>query len=97
MDTGTKQQDRFRDSLRVLVNMPEGRLVLKTILDACNTESSVFSEKEAIRDFYLGKQSVGFQLAQAIRDLEPRAYPKFLIDCEDDNERYNRESESNNE
>lgn len=87
-------RDRFKNSLQVLVDSPEGRYVLKTIMDVCNTEVSVFSEKEQVRDFYLGKQAVGMQIAQAIRDLEPRAYAKFLIDCEDDNERYNRESES---
>lgn len=88
-------QDRFKDSLEALVDLPEGRYVLKTILDVCNTEVSVFSEKELVRDYCLGRQAVGMQIAQAIRDLGPRAYPKFLIDCEDDNERYNRESESN--
>lgn len=87
-------QERFKDSLQFLVELPEGRYVLKTILDVCNTEVSMFSEKENVRDFFLGKQAVGLQIAQAIRDLGPRAYPKFLIDCEDDNERYNRESES---
>lgn len=89
-------RDRFKDSLQVLVDSPEGRYVLKTILDVCNTEVSMFSEKESVRDFFLGKQAVGMQIAQAIRDLGPRAYPKFLINCEDDNERYNRESESDN-
>lgn len=88
------KEDRFAESLRAVIGTPEGRYVLKTILDVCGTEVSKFSEKPPVRDFHLGRQSIGMQIAQSIRDLEPRAWPNFLIDCEDDNERFNRERQS---
>jgi hypothetical protein len=89
-----EKADRFAESLGAVIDTPEGRYVLKTILEVCGTEVNMFSEKPSLRDFHLGRQSIGMQIAQSIRDLEPRAWPKFLIDCEDDNERFDSERQS---
>lgn len=84
---------RFKDSLRVILNQPEGRCVLERVLGVCGIEVSVFNRETSVRDYYLGRQSIGLQIAQAIRDLEPMAWPNFLIACEEDHERYDSKSD----
>lgn len=87
--------NRFNESLKAVIATPEGRCVLETILNVCGIEVSVYSKDSSVRDYHLGRQAIGMQLAQAIRELESKAWPNFLIDCEDDHERYdgNRESD----
>lgn len=82
-----EQQTEFQQALSHVVESPEGRLVIKSLLDSCGVEVSVWNKEEAVRDFYLGRQSIGMQLAQEIRNLGPRAWIQFLNNLEDDNER----------
>lgn len=89
-----KETERFNESLKAVINTPEGRCVLETILNVCGIEVSAFFGEPSTRDYRLGRQAIGMQIAQAIRDLEPRAWPKFLIDCEEDHERFDRQRES---
>lgn len=76
-------QDELNKSIESLLSREDGRRVLFWLLEASGVYREAFTGKKSSRDYILGRQSVGRMVMAKIDQIDPRAYPKFLMEIAD--------------
>lgn len=67
------------DGLALLLRTPEGILFLRDLIfEMCGFLLSPSNENPATRDVLIGRQSIGFDLAQRLTALDPNWFPKLV-------------------
>lgn len=66
-----------------LVNDADGRTVLFWILGEAGIYRDAFSGDNAATNYILGSQSIGRRIIQRLDAIDPRLYPKLLLDVAD--------------
>lgn len=60
-----------------------GKRVLFDILEFASVYSSAFSGQDHATDYSLGRQSSGLYVIDKLNELDPRMYPKLLLEIAD--------------
>lgn len=77
----TRQQERERNNLAMVLDTPAGRAVIIRILGECRVYASSISFGHADASaFDEGKRAVGLWLIQQLNGVDHTAYPKLLLE-----------------
>lgn len=82
-----EDRDRNREELHaafqaVMATAP-GKRVLFWVLEQASIYRDAFSGQDGATNYVLGQQSVGRKLIGMMDDIDPRTYPKLLLDIAD--------------
>ena len=76
----TPQTDQAMLDLEAVLNLPQGRRFLMTILGRCGVYGSAYTGDASATDFKLGQQNVGLWLINELEQISPTTYPQLLLD-----------------
>lgn len=72
-----------RDAFKAVLATADGKRVLFWVLEQAGVYRDAFSGDDAATNYVLGQQSVGRKLIGMMDELDPRTYPKLLLDIAD--------------
>lgn len=70
-------------AMRSVLATPDGKRVMFWLLSEAAIYRDAFSGDAGATNYVLGQQSVGRKIIQKMDELDPRTYPKLLIDVAD--------------
>ena len=71
------------DAFKAVLSTAEGKRVLFWVLEQAGVYRDAFSGDDAATNYVLGQQAVGRKLIGMMDELDPRTYPKLLLDIAD--------------
>ena len=80
-------QDRVRNDLNAVIDTPQGRRTIQWILSMCGMYRSCFNADLAITSFSLGERNIGLRIVSEMNEIDPRIYPRMLLDTANELER----------
>lgn len=90
IDDGDRErsaQDREREELeaafRSALASDDGKRVLFWLLEQAGVYRDPFSGDDATTNYVLGQQSIGRRLIGQLEAIDPRAYPRLLLEVAD--------------
>ena len=85
--SSAKAEERERDELRAafaaVLSVAQGKRVLFWVLEQAAIYRDAYSGNDGATNYILGQQAVGRKLIGMMDDLDPRTYPKLLMDIAD--------------
>lgn len=72
-----------RDAFQAVLATADGKRVLFWVLEQAGVYRDAFAGDDAATNYVLGQQSVGRKLIGMMDELDPRTYPKLLLDIAD--------------
>lgn len=76
------KHDLLIADLRAVLKTASGRKVIYHILDLCNLYADSFTGNS--QTFHLeGKRSIGLDILALIQEVDPKAYPKLLLEMQE--------------
>lgn len=81
------RQSELAKALGSVAGTPEGRRVLFWVLEQAGIYQDAYSADDAATNYRLGQQSIGRRLIEAFDLIDPRAYPRLLLDLAEMQER----------
>lgn len=74
------RQSELAKALASVAGSHEGRRVLFWVLEQAGIYQDAYSADDAATNYRLGQQSIGRRLIEAFDLVDPRAYPRLLLD-----------------
>lgn len=74
------EREELQKAFRALLTVVEGKRVLFWILEQCAIYRDAFSGDDAATNYVLGQQASGRKVLAAIDEIDPRLYPRLLLD-----------------
>lgn len=78
-----REFDLTRDAFRAVLSTADGKRVLFWVLEQAGVYRDAFAGDDAATNYVLGQQAVGRKLIGMMDELDPRTYPKLLLDIAD--------------
>lgn len=78
-----REFDLTRDAFRAVLSTADGKRVLFWVLEQAGVYRDAFAGDDAATNYVLGQQAVGRKLIRMMDELDPRTYPKLLLDIAD--------------
>lgn len=75
------RQDQSTLDLDAVLQTPQGRRVLLSILERCGLYRGAFTGEADATSFRLGEQNIGLWLIAQIEHVGPTEYPKLLLEA----------------
>ena len=72
-----------RDAFRAVLSTADGKRVLFWVLEQAGVYRDAFAGDDAATNYVLGQQAVGRKLIGMMGEIDPRTYPKLLLDIAD--------------
>ena len=76
-------RDDLHDAFNAVLATPAGKRVLFWVLEQAAIYRDAFSGQDGATNYTLGQQSVGRKVIGLMDDIDPRTYPKLLLDIAD--------------
>lgn len=80
-----REFDMTRDAFNAVLATAEGKRVLFWVLEQAAIYRDAFAGDDAATNYTLGQQSVGRKLIGMMDEIDPRTYPRLLLDIADQN------------
>ncbi len=77
------ERDDLHSAVSAVLATPAGKRVLFWVLEQAAIYRDAFSGQDAVTNYTLGQQSVGRKVIGLMDDIDPRTYPKLLLDIAD--------------
>lgn len=77
------ERDELARAFREVFAMASGKRVLFWLLEQCAIYRDAFAGDDAVTNYTLGQQVPGRKLIAMLDDLDPRLYPRLLLDIAD--------------
>ena len=78
-----RERDELHSALNAVLATAPGKRVLFWVLEQAAIYRDAFSGQDGATNYTLGQQSVGRKLIGVMDDIDPRTYPKLLLDIAD--------------
>ena len=78
-----QERDDLHAAFSAVLATPAGKRVLFWVLEQAAIYRDAFSGQDAATNYILGQQVVGRKLIGLMDDIDPRTYPKLLLDIAD--------------
>ena len=78
-----REFDLTRDAFRAVLSTADGKRVLFWVLEQAGVYRDAFAGDDAATNYVLGQQAVGRKLIGMMDEIDPRTYPKLLLDIAD--------------
>lgn len=78
-----RDQEELKQAFRAVLSHVEGKRALFWVLEQAAIYRDAFSGDDAATNYVLGQQSVGRKLIGMMDDIDPRTYPRLLLDVAD--------------
>jgi hypothetical protein len=78
-----RERDDLRAAFAAVLSFPEGKRVLFWVLEQAAIYRDAYSGDDGATNYTLGQQSVGRKLIGMLDDIDPRTYPRLLLDIAD--------------
>lgn len=75
--------DEINRAFRAVMATNEGKRVIFWMLDQCGINQTPFTGDDNLTNYMLGQQKAGRKLIDKLDELNPRFYPKLLLDVAD--------------
>lgn len=79
----TKERDDLKDALDRVLKTSDGKRVIFWVLSMAGIYDDPFALDTPIRDYKLGQQSIGRRVLVKLDELDPRIYPRLLLEVAD--------------
>lgn len=83
MSADDRERDEIEAAFRAAMAADDGRRVLFWVLEQAGIYRDAFSGEAAATDYILGQQSIGRKLIGFLDEIDPRAYPRLLLEVAD--------------
>lgn len=77
------ERDDLHDAFNAVLATPAGKRVLFWVLEQAAIYRDAFSGQDGATNYTLGQQSVGRKVIGMMDAIDPRTYPKLLLDIAD--------------
>lgn len=77
------ERDEINRAYREVMALPAGKRVIHDILSKCDIYGAMFTGETNSTNFSLGKREVGKLVINELDAINPRFYPKLLLDVAD--------------
>lgn len=84
--TGEDQKREWQDTLdafKAVLDTPQGKRVLFWVLEQAAIYRDAYSGESAPTNYMLGQQAIGRRLIGVLDEIDPRAYPRLLLEVAD--------------
>jgi hypothetical protein len=84
--TGEEQKREWQDTLdafKAVITTPQGKRVLFWVLEQAAIYRDAFTGDRSATDYVLGQQAIGRRLIGVLDEIDPRTYPRLLLDMAD--------------
>lgn len=78
-----REHDDLTGSIKAVLSTAEGKRVLFWVLEQAGIYRDAFSGDDAATNYILGQQAVGRKVIGMLDQIDPRTYPKLLLDVSD--------------
>lgn len=78
-----REQSELRDALAAMLSVEQGKRVIFWVLEQAAVYRDAYSGQDAATNYTLGQQSVGRKLIGLMDAIDPRTYPRLLLDIAD--------------
>lgn len=72
--------DELRKAFREILSMTSGKRVIFWMLEQCAIYRDPFSGDDAATNYTIGRQAAGRMLISMLESIDPRLYPRLLLD-----------------
>lgn len=73
----------LKQSLEAVLSDPDGKRVLFWVLEQAAIYRDAYSGDDSATNYVLGQQSVGRKIMGMMDQIDPRTYPRLLLDIAD--------------
>lgn len=71
------------EAVRLVLSIPAGRTVLFWVMEQAGVYRDAFTGDRAATDYILGQQAIGRKLIGLMEEIDPRTYPRLLLEIAD--------------
>ena len=83
MTGSDRERQDLDDAIKDVLATASGKRVIFWLLEEAGVYRDAFSGDDAATNYVLGQQSVGRKVISALDRLDPRNYPRLLLDVAD--------------
>lgn len=74
------ERDTLERAFRTVMQSEAGKRVVFWMLERCAIYQDAFSSEPSVTNYVLGRQAAGRDLIGMLDELDPRTYPRLLLD-----------------
>lgn len=78
-----RDSEELRAAFAAVLSTAEGKRVMFWVLEQAAIYRDAYSGEDGATNYLLGQQAVGRKLIGLMDDIDPRTYPKLLLDIAD--------------
>lgn len=82
-ETHRRETEDLKAAFRAVIATASGKTVLFWLFEQAGIYREAFSGEDAATNYRLGEQAMGRKMIEMLNSIDPRAYPRLLLDVAD--------------